>query len=127
MQKLKHRVGALFLAAVVVVALLIAISNWKEGRLKKDLERSTAEPLAARQIREALMMKIQNEGFINGHATGIDSAVRVEVMPGQEELHEIALRAAVASSIHPDDQARWVRGFEAGFSDGFQHVVKPGP
>ena len=129
MQKLNHRVGILFLAAFLMLALLIsgiglAISNRKkEAGFEKDLENSPLKSSAMRRERDVLAMRVRNEGFIKGHAAGVDSAARGEAAPSQRELHEVALRAA--PPISADDREQWAHGFEAGFAEGFEHVAKP--
>ena len=130
MHKLNHRVGVLFLAAFLMLALLIsgigfAIYNGKkEAGFEKDLENSPLKSSATLQRRDVLAMHVRNEGFIKGHAAGVDSAARGEAAPSQGELHEVALRAA--PPISADDREQWAHGFEVGFAEGFEHVVKRG-
>jgi flagellar biosynthesis/type III secretory pathway protein FliH len=128
MHKLNHRAG-IFLAFLMLALLISGIgfsihNHRKEAGLKKELENSPLKSSAARREREILAMHLRNEGFIKGHAAGIDSAVRGEAARSQGELHEIALRAAPA--ISAGDREQWAHGFEAGFAEGFEHVVKRG-
>jgi hypothetical protein len=115
--------------AVIAAALLISgigiYKGKKEARLEKDLENSALKSSATLQRREILAMHVQNEGFITGHAAGVDSAARGEAAPSQVELHELALRGAQA--ISGDDLEHWAHGFEVGFSEGFKYAVKPAP